>query len=814
MKTNALLLLSASLLANANAQTCPPVPAGQDQKYKAWFIDKETGAELRNGGILPVNTRVLWHGKAEAYGHCDVYVLDGPSQQCVWSSRQEHVVAKIDRWFNDPSGYLQLNHNTYGIYPSGGTAFWHVLDSTDTATSTGPAEEMLGYVGPYQFFSENDMLTTACNMQPESLQAPRFTLHARKPRVCPKAGAELAKFANPCDVVNGTKSQVETDLAVGPLQVHRYYHSAASQFDVGLGYGWGSGLTRRVERGGLKLNVVEADGSGDVFTLSNGVWTGSSGTKYTVTSVGDDYVVKSKAGRIDRFGKAGNLLESTDLFGRTTTYQYDENGRLIRVQDAFGRGLDVAYAGERVSAIVIAPNQTIGYQYGADGTLASVTYADGSQRSYGYDVRQTAQHFDAALLTGIVDESGTQFAVWGYDANRKVTSSAHAPGAAGGPVDNFQFSYAGSDYSGTNTALDPLGVTWTLTYGNAAGTKVLTQRTNSANNSTLSQAFDSYGNRTSLTNEAGVRTCFAYDTTRQVETYRVEGIPSTVTTGCLYLAQYANPLPVGSRRTVTAWHPGWDLPIKTSQPGKITTRVYNGQPDPFNGNATASCAPASALLPDGTPIVVLCKEVEQATTDVDGRLGFGATLQSGVTPRQQNWTYNEYGQVLTADGPRIDVNDVTTYGYYADTDADHTRGDLQSVTNPLGQTTQYTKYSAHGQVLRTVDANGVVTENTFDLRQRPVSVTVGGQATSYEYWPTGQLKRLTQPDGSYVQYTYDSAQRLIALSDNRGNSIAYTLDVAGNRTGEQIKDPGGLLTRQLARSFDALGRTQQVIGRE
>lgn len=41
--------------------------------------------------------------------------------------------------------------------------------------------------------------------------------------------------------------------------------------------------------------------------------------------------------------------------------------------------------------------------------------------------------------------------------------------------------------------------------------------------------------------------------------------------------------------------------------GKLTIDVYNGQPDPFNGNAIASCASASARLVDGKPIAVLCK---------------------------------------------------------------------------------------------------------------------------------------------------------------------------------------------------------------
>jgi YD repeat-containing protein len=281
-------------------------------------------------------------------------------------------------------------------------------------------------------------------------------------------------------------------------------------------------------------------------------------------------------------------------------------------------------------------------------------------------------------------------------------------------------------------------------------------------------------------------------------------------------------LPASSRKVSTQWHPDWVLPSKQAEPGKITTSIYNGQPDPFNGGAVASCAPSTALLPDGKPIAVLCKQVEQATTDTDGHLGFSAGLQSGVANRTSSWTYNQYGQVLTEDGPRTDVNDITTYTYYGDTSftgegaaaQGHFIGDLQSVTNATGKVTSYGKYNKHGQLLESSDANGVLTVNTYDLRQRLLSSSVGGQTTSYSYDAAGQLKKVTLPDSSWVGYDYDDAHRQVAVYDNKGNRTEYQLDNAGNRTGETTKDPSGNLKRQLSRSIDALGRVQQATGRE
>jgi YD repeat-containing protein len=220
------------------------------------------------------------------------------------------------------------------------------------------------------------------------------------------------------------------------------------------------------------------------------------------------------------------------------------------------------------------------------------------------------------------------------------------------------------------------------------------------------------------------------------------------------------------------------------------------------------------VLPDGKSIAVLCKQVEQATTDANGSLVFGAALQSGVANRQQSWTYNQYGQVLTAKGARADVNDTTTYAYYPDSTVDHTTGDLQRMTNALNQVTNYIKYNKHGQLLESVDPNGVHTINTYDLRQRLLSTSVGGQTTGYTYDNAGQLTRITRPDASFIGYEYDDAHRMKAVFDNKGNRIDYTLDNLGNRTAENVKDPGGSLTRALGRSIDALGRVQQVTGRE
>ncbi|RZA27950.1 MAG: RHS repeat protein, partial [Proteobacteria bacterium] len=108
----------------------------------------------------------------------------------------------------------------------------------------------------------------------------------------------------------------------------------------------------------------------------------------------------------------------------------------------------------------------------------------------------------------------------------------------------------------------------------------------------------------------------------------------------------------------------------------------------------------------------------------------------------------------------------------------------------------------------------VITEMTYHPRGWMTSRTVkgattaGDRSTLIDYWPTGLVKRVTQADGSYTQYNYDAAHRIKSVADSLGNNVAYTLDNAGNRTGENVRDPSQALKRTLSRVYDQLGQLQ------
>lgn len=507
---------------------------------------------------------------------------------------------------------------------------------------------------------------------------------------------------------------------------------------------------------------------------------------------------------------------------------------LRKITDAFGREVSLSYEippgygpMPRLTAITDS-NGTISFSYNEKGILTRITWPDGAYQEFLYEAGQDDRPW---LLTGVRDENQAQTASYAYDSQGRALSTQLATGADRYAVTQWSvepqptvhrwYDAAAGVIWRDSTWSDPVQVQLDLPSGGSStmqtklvhGMPRITSQSQPAGagctSSVRNQDYDSQGNVTWKEDFKGFRTCYANDLNRNLETMRVEGLNTGY--ACVAALDPGAPLPSSARRTSSAWHPVWRLESRVAEPRRLTTKVYNGQPDPFNGGATAWCAPSSGTLPDGSPIAVLCKQVEQATTDPNGALGFAATADSTVPSRVQQWTYNQYGQVLTYTDPR---GYVTTNAYYSDTTGDHTKGDLNTVTNAKQQATTYTKYNPAGQWLEMVDANGITTSRTFDLRQRLKSVATGTALTSYDYWPTGLLKKVTLPDASSVSYGYDDAHRLTSITDGLGNSVTYTLDNSGNRTGEEVKDPSGTLTKTLARLPDALNRIQQVTGRE
>ena len=616
-----------------------------------------------------------------------------------------------------------------------------------------------------------------------------------------------------------------------------------------LGGAWTINLDKRVSLSNPnvsreRLSVARGDGFSTVFQWSGNGFSPmqpQSTESIQEKAFGGWLYRDSAAGVMEVYGGSGVLQSQADISGKTLDIlRSDSNtaptiapqpGLPIELTDQDGRVVKLRYARPDPNGIAVL-SQVIDPANG----LTEIRYPTVSPQPteiVNSDATSTLLFYEdpvsAWALTGYRNENGVRAGTYGYDAKGRAISTMRANG-----IDAYSVTW-----------MEPAKWSWTEVYDESTG-KILrihrllpaagavvsypngrTETINATSSldavkwssktqqagagspaSTTNRQFDARGNVTLLDDYNGNRSCVSYESTRNLESTRIEGL--NLSADCAVVS--AGALPAGSRKVSTQWHPVWRLATKIAEPARITTLVYNGQPDPFNGNAVANCEASGKTLPDGSRLVLLCKRVEQATTDATGAQGFSATAQAGVPARATSWTYNATGQVLTETNPRGQV--VITNEYYTDTTADHTKGDLKSTTNIAGHVTRFTRYNAYGQALAVLDANNLATTYVYDARQRLTSVTTNGKATTYEYWPTGLLKKSSQPGGSSVNYEYDDAHRLVAVSDSLGNRIDYTLDAGGNRTKEEAKDPQGALKRTMSRAFDALGRAQQTTGRE
>ncbi|NIA54679.1 RHS repeat protein [Massilia sp. TW-1] len=509
---------------------------------------------------------------------------------------------------------------------------------------------------------------------------------------------------------------------------------------------------------------------------------------YTIGTTNDSQVGRYPADappcRISQDGDiqpAGRLACVTDDWGRQDVFKYDLAGRVVEFIDPAGHSYMYEYDGPTGGCI---PANASSAACKASN-LTKVTYPDGAVKQYVYNEASNINWGSAcempsigngfgpfvSVMTGLIDELNVRYISWFYNCRGQAKVSTFPGNVNRVDIGFYQSSYGVASYSQVISTTGPASASTQVT-STFTPTLVLDVYKNGGIDAPCTvcgpiraRTFDANGNVASTTDFGGNVTKYTYDLIRNLETSRVEASGTA-----------------SARTITTVWHPTLRLPVTIAQPKIITTLTYDA-----NGNVLT--------------------RTEQATSDVSGSSGAAAALVG--PPRNWTYTYNRYGQVLSVVGPRTDIVDKTTYDYDA-------QGNLAVVTNPLGQTTTYSDYDDNGNVGRIVGPNGLVTEFTYTPRgriaSRTVSDKIGREATSFEYDPVGQMVKQINPDGSWMAFGYDPAHRLISVNDNVGNSIAYTLDLTGNRISEQVSDPAGTLKRQVARVFNTLGQMTKVTG--
>ena len=580
---------------------------------------------------------------------------------------------------------------------------------------------------------------------------------------------------NPINTITGNKHQTETDYESSNLStfLFRRVSSTASTYWetprepvllARMGKTWRHNYSAKIKLINTTAALaIRADGRKLQFTETNGVWESDADINDTLSSLVDidnnviGWQLITTDNKTELYDADGKLLSITLLNGQTVTLEYDvalnmggddDSNTVDKITDPFGRRILLTHIDDRIRAMTDPADNIYLYDYDVNDNLSSVTYpdqtpmntSDNPSRIYHYENIDFPNH-----LTGITDENENRFATWAYDDEGRAILSKHAGGA-----DRVDLVYNEDD---TITVTQGTGQAQTYHTENILGVKRVIQidggPCESCNGQNQSKTYDANGFVASRTDFNGNVTSYINDS-RGLQTSRTEAAGTS------------------EERTITTeWHTDFRLPIKITEPGRITEFSYNAQGQQVS---------RKMIAPDSNEVFTLN-------------------------------TYNALGLIETIDGPRVDVNDITTFEY-------NVQGNLSKTTNALFQETKITNYNVHGQPLTIVDVNDTITTLAYDARRRLLTRTVDGQTTTFERDSVGNITKTTLPNGSFLVNEYDDAQRLIAVEDNLSNRIEYLLDRQGNIVRESVKDQQGTLTRTMRRNYNELNRLIEIIGGE
>ncbi|ALN90777.1 RHS Repeat family protein [Lysobacter gummosus] len=578
---------------------------------------------------------------------------------------------------------------------------------------------------------------------------------------------------NPCDPTTGDKSEPAPDFDLGWIAFDRHYHSMASAGRSGFGDGWTHSHNIQLAVGTdpmdpnqtLRVGLVESDGSQISFTAVSSAYEADDGSGDRVVADGTDWLLY-RSDRVLRFNPSGRLIEQRFEDGSSLSYSYDASRRLATITHSNGRSLVFEYSAGGDNAPIVAIRSAgvalASYTYTAGGQVETVTYAGGGVRTYHYEDSRFPR-----FLTGVTREDGQRYSTFAYDDKARVISSTHAGG-----VDSVTLTYP---VAGGSIVTDALGRATTYGVG-AAGPNGLPRKP--------SQFTDVRGSitRTYLDETVDFRRRLSTVKDRQsVETQHSYAEANDVITGQLartHTVKEAAGLAeerISDRRTDISSNR-----LIFSRIGNRETRIVRN----------ARLQPATVTVRDAV------SNETRATTYAYCEAADVAASNS-VCPI--------LGLPKSVDGPRSDVNDVVRFEYYGSDDSTcatqptlctYRKGDLRKTIDALGRTTEVLGYDPQGRPLSVIDPNGVVTDYEYQSRGWLTATKVRGadnavetddRITRIEYEPTGLVKKVTLPGSVYTRYTYDAAQRLTDVIDNAGNTIHYTLDLAGNRKQEDTK---------------------------
>ncbi len=507
----------------------------------------------------------------------------------------------------------------------------------------------------------------------------------------------------------------------------------------------------------------------------------------------------------------GRVLTSTDAMGKKTTNVYNAFGDLTQVTNALGAAVTYTYdaRGLMLTQVTpastvtdgtnaIAPASTTAYEYDIFGNRTKMIEGQGSAlprtTTYVYDKNGnvTQQKGDAVTVTTITGatSSVTPTQTFTYDRRGNQITATDANGAKTVTYYDFQ--------NRKMAQVDALGYLTQWTYDDAGN--VLTQK---AYSDALTLPVSTTTTPAPV-NTANVReTDYTYDAVNRLKTTKVLNVTTSNWNGTAWVNT------TGTLTSTIVYDLNGNITQQTDNNGKSVYSYYDAlgrmtaQIDQLGfvtkyeydteGNvtkqtqfATVMAGPFSVSTPPTStqPATNTADRITTFTYDHNGNrltearanLSY-ATVNAGnlATPVTSTtgtatitFTYNAQNQVLT----KTEANgDVTSYIY-------DSVGRVAAMTTASGLTT-LTTYDALGNVLRTV-AGPYTVSTTAGITS--VVNTGPTEGTIYTYGAGGRVATKKDPAGFILTYGYDASGRVTIESYGRLKSDGTTVQEANQTT--------------------------------
>ena len=473
--------------------------------------------------------------------------------------------------------------------------------------------------------------------------------------------------------------------------------------------------------------------------------------------------------------------------GTESLYTYDDRNNLISAQDERGNQCQYAYdAEDNLTAYTDKNGNIWTYTYDSAGHLEQASDPEGNICRYSHDAisrllsytspsgrTTTYQYAPAGDLVSIKDADGT--ILFSYDNNGSRTGMTDRRGNQQRLEYNKQgqltlvTDFQGNEY---HFAYDDKGnliqETDPLGYSTAFTYDAMGNCTaqQDRNGGKSQYTFNAANQLTQVQDASGAATQYTYDSMGQVKT-----VIDPLANQTSYSYDNAGRITsvtdaLGNTRSYTYDALG-NLLTKTDEEGAVTSYTYDNENHLIT--ITTDDGTTSFIYDKAGRVTAVADtegNTETAGYDADDNLTSVSDKENRIT----TYTYNESGRLAEETAPN---GAVTKYTYDAN-------GNCISITDAENNKTTY-EYDENNHIIKETDPLGNETVYSYDARGALISVTdANGGTDQYEYDGNGNIVKIINPLGDAVCYTYDSQNRLTAITDEENNTQTRTYDAAGN----------------------------------